>query len=49
MDLARILESEHNGKILYQFLHHKRNTVENVQKKKQKIGAYQQYKNSKRK
>lgn len=48
-ELTRILHSEQNGKKVFKFLHHSHKNACFEQKRKQKVGAYQQYKNAKHK
>jgi hypothetical protein len=47
--LISILKSDDNGKKVYKFLHLSRKGTQIDIKKKPKIGAYQQYKNAKKK
>ena len=48
-ELSRVLQSSESGKLLHQFLHKRLTAADVGPQKKQKIGAYQQYKLNKRK
>lgn len=49
MELSGVLGNPLNAKKLYEFLRKKQKTTDNGPKKKTKVGAYQAYRNAKKK